>query len=118
MLVQVHTDNHIQGSAGLKESVSTNVQESLARFGDRLTRVEVFLSDTNSHKGGDDKKCVMEARPAGMQPIAVSHIAPHVHEAIDGAIERLLSALDHSLGKQADHKGRPSMSGDSMETID
>ena len=112
MLIQVHTDNHVHGSANLKGDVESNLRESLARYSERLTRIEVFLSDTNAHKGGVDKKCVLEARPAGLQPIAVSHVAEHLTEAIDGAVERLLRALEHSLGKQTDHKGRPSMSGE------
>lgn len=50
MLVQVHTDPHIQGGASLQDWVKTEVGGSLERFQPQLTRVEVFLSDLNSHK--------------------------------------------------------------------
>jgi ribosome-associated translation inhibitor RaiA len=42
----------------------------------------------------------------GMQPIAVSHLAPTVHTAIDGALERLERALEKKFGRLNDLKGR------------
>jgi ribosome-associated translation inhibitor RaiA len=112
MLIRVHSDSHVQATEKLTSEIESNLQHAFARYADRLTRIEVFLSDTNAHKGGVDKKCVLETRPAGRQPIAVSHEGERLNEAIDGAIDRMLRALENSLGKQADHKGRPSMSGD------
>lgn len=67
MLVLVNTNSNTHGSLELNQRIEAIVAATLDRFGERLTRVEVFLSDENGSKThGDDKKCVLEARPANM----------------------------------------------------
>ena len=113
MHVQVSTDNRVEGHDEFVRGVQAAVEDALGRFGDRLTRVEVHVGDENSDKGGsDDKRCAMEARPAGLQPVAVTHTAPTVGQAIDGAARKLQTALDRSLGKLSDHKGRTPYGGE------
>lgn len=113
MQIQVHTDSNIEGSEKLTTHVESIVETTLSRFVDQLTRVDVYLHDENSHKGGaDDKKCVIEARPAGMKPVAVTHHAGSVDDSIDGAIVKLEHLLDHTFGKLDSHKGRQSFAGD------
>jgi len=100
MQIQVNTDNHIEGRESLEEVVHGVVEGALARFGERITRVEVHLRDENAHKPGDeDKKCTMEARLTGLQPIAVSHHAATIHHALDGAADKLEKAIDSTLGR-------------------
>ena len=73
MQVEVSTDHNIEGSDGLTSRVVAEVTATLSRFSDQLTRVEVHVSDENADKGGAaDKKCVIEARPVGLQPVAVT----------------------------------------------
>ena len=115
MQVQVHTDNHINGHEALIDRVTAEVEDSLERFAAQITRVEVHLEDMNAAKhGADDKRCLMEARLAGHQPIAASHKAASLDEAITGAAERLTHALDHTLGKLQHKKGRTSYGGDQI----
>ena len=115
MQVQVHTDNHIQGSEALIDRVTTEVEGTFGRFAPQITRVEVHLNDTNAHKGGDnDKRCLMEARLAGHQPVAASCEAATLDEAINGAADRLEKSLDHILGKLGNKKGRTSFGGDQV----
>ena len=65
-----------------------------------LTRVEVHLSDENGGKSGPkDKRCKMEARPKGHQPILVSHDADSLTQAVEGAAQKLEHALEHLFGK-------------------
>ncbi len=45
MNIQVKTDNHIEGSEELTRQVEAVVEGALSRFSDRLTLVEVFLTD-------------------------------------------------------------------------
>lgn len=47
MQVQVNTDNHVNGSAGLTRRIEAVVEGSLERFSRRVTRIEVQLSDEN-----------------------------------------------------------------------
>ena len=100
MQIQVNSDNHIQGSIRLEEWVKTTVQSTLERYEEDLTRIEVHLRDENGDKTGpQDKRCQMEARPKGHQPISVTHKADTLEQAVDGAATKLDHALEHLFGK-------------------
>ena len=110
MQIQVNTDNHIEGGAELTRQVEAVVEGTLGRFARQITRVEVHLTDeSSSAKARDnDKRCVMEARLRGLQPIAVSHQGATLEQALDGAADKLEQTLDRTLGRLADSKGRTS----------
>lgn len=100
MQILVSTDRNIQGGADLHERVQGMVHDALVHLSERITRVEAHLSDENSVKSGDaDKRCMLEARLGGMRPIAVSHCAETLAQAIVGATDKLDRALRHSVGK-------------------
>jgi ribosome-associated translation inhibitor RaiA len=100
MQIQVHSDNHIEGSVRLVEWVSAAVADKLDRFDDEITRVVVHLNDENGIKSGaDDKRCQIEARPKGQQPISVTHKAGSLELAVDGALGKLNNALSNHFGK-------------------
>ncbi|HNE72979.1 MAG TPA: HPF/RaiA family ribosome-associated protein [Giesbergeria sp.] len=107
MQVQVHTDNKIQGGESLAQWVQQEAVSRLARFKDQVTRIEVFLSDVDAGKSGaNDKRCRMEARPAGRQPVGVTADADKLADAFTGAMEKLARALDNDLGRVKDRNGR------------
>ncbi|MCZ2406719.1 MAG: ribosomal subunit Interface protein [Burkholderiales bacterium 68-12] len=107
MQVQVHTDNKIQGGESLAQWMQKETVERLARFRDQVTRVEAFLSDEDAGKSGaNDKRCRLEARPAGRQPVTVTADADKLADAFTGAIDKLLRALEHDLGRAKDRNGR------------
>lgn len=100
MQIQVHTDDHIQGGESLVQWAQEEAANKLARFREHVTRIEVFFSDVDAGKtGGADKRCVMEARPAGRQPIAVHAEAPKVAEAFSAACDKLTRVLGDDLAK-------------------
>jgi ribosome-associated translation inhibitor RaiA len=102
MQIQINSDHHITGSPELAARVQALVRDTLDRYSDRITRVEVHLNDQNSIKGGDHhKRCVMEARLGGLGPVAVNHEAENLELAINGALEKLERAIEHRLGKLA-----------------
>lgn len=105
MKIQINTDRNIAGREKLVAQVRVVVEDALSRFSDQITRVEVHLSDENSRKksGHDDKRCVLEARLEGLQPIAVSHQAATLDQAVDGAAEKLKKSLESTLGRLHDH---------------
>ncbi len=106
MQVQVNTDHNIAGHEALAARVRGVVENTLSRFSDQITRVEVHLSDENGAKPGrGDKRCMMEARLEGRQPIAVTHEADTLDQAVDGAAEKLSRAIDSLLGRAHDHRG-------------
>lgn len=103
MLIEVNTDDNIEGDADLTTQVQAVVERKLSRFAQQITRVEVHLGDVNSHKGGDkDKRCMMEARLEGYPPLAVTEQAPSLNLAVDGAVDKLWRRLDSALGRLHD----------------
>lgn len=105
MLIQVNTDSSIKGHSGLIAEVEAVIEGTLGRFRDRTTRVEVHLSDENGAQksGGEDKRCLLEARLVGLQPISVSHRAATVMQALDGAVGQMERSLDSTLGRLDGH---------------
>src|SRR4051794_25273131 len=91
VLFQVRTDNHIENSEALIEGIRADLEGSLRpRFAEQLRRVEVYLKDVNSHKGGTDTRCTIEAHLAGYQPVAVEGQAGTVEGAVSGELDKLL----------------------------
>lgn len=106
MDVQINTSNNVAGRETLVEKLEETVRNRLSRFGERLTRVEVHLGDENGDRGGGhDKRCVIEVRPAGQDPISVTDQAGSVDQAMTGALAKMASALDRTFGKLTDRKG-------------
>jgi ribosome-associated translation inhibitor RaiA len=101
MQVQLRTDASIEGSEGLTAHVTSVVKSTLGRFSNRVTRVEVHLSDENGAKGGgDDKRCSMEARLDGHPPTGVTSHGATLDLAIKAAVEKLERALDSVEGRR------------------
>jgi len=105
MIIQFNTDHTITSRDSLTAEVEASVRSSLSHYHGRISRVEVHLSDENGGKGGgNDIRCVMEARPDGHQPIAVTHKADELVEAVNGAAAKLKAALDHTFGRLQHHQ--------------
>lgn len=110
MQIQVHTDKYVTVSDGLVQHLEDQLESSLSRFSGQIDRVEVHLSDEKAGgPGPSDKKCVMETRPAGKAPLAVTHHAESVGEACNGAAHKLKTAVEHRYARQKDHKGAESI---------
>ena len=100
MQIQINSDHHISATPDVAARIRALVRDTLERYSDRITRIEVHLNDLNGEKGGNnDKRCLMEARVAGMGPIDASHEAPDLMLAIDGAMEKLERAIEHKIGR-------------------
>jgi hypothetical protein len=113
--IQINTDHNIEGRDALAAQVSTVVESAMSRISDHITRVEVHLSDENGDKDGhNDMRCMMEARLEGRQPIAVTHRAATLGEAVNGAAEKLARIVEGTLGRlrdQKSHRTDPPLSG-------
>ncbi|WP_238815514.1 ribosomal subunit interface protein [Nocardia brasiliensis] len=108
--IQVNTGSGIHGGASLIERAEAEIASVLDRFSAQLTRVEAHLTDQNGAKGGpDDKQCVLEARPNGQPPVAVTHRAASVEEAYTGAAESMAHLLDSRFGRLHHTKGGESI---------
>jgi ribosomal subunit interface protein len=100
MKIQFNTGRNITGSEKLRASLTSLISEELSRFYDRITRLEVHLSDEDSNKNGvNDKRCMIEARLEGMKPIAVTNHADTHEQAVRGAVDKLKSSLSTIQGR-------------------
>jgi len=101
VIIQLNTDNHINGGEALEERVNAMLEQHLGRFFPRLTRIEVFLSDENADKNGpDDRRCALQARLNNDDPIGASHNAEDTEKAIRGACDKLKTILETRIEKQ------------------
>jgi ribosome-associated translation inhibitor RaiA len=100
MTIQFNTDNKVTVSEELRAPLISSISEGLSRFSHQITRVEVHLSDENGDKEGlNDKRCMIEARLAGMKPIAVTNHGNTHEQAVEGAVEKLKTSLDTIIGR-------------------
>lgn len=103
MQIQINTGHNIEIHEALAAEVSGIVESALlSRFSDNITRVEVHLSDENSDKkvGHEAMRCMLEARIEGRQPIAVTNHASTLDEAVNGAADKLIRLIEHTIGRQ------------------
>jgi ribosome-associated translation inhibitor RaiA len=103
MQIQVQAGSRVGGGT-LIEDVTAEVEAALARFSAHITHIEVHMSDVNGSKGGKDKRCVLEARMEGRNPVAVVDNAVATREAVTGAIQKLVRMLDSTVGKMQNHR--------------
>jgi ribosome-associated translation inhibitor RaiA len=106
MQIQFNTDNNIEGYQQLEQDISGQLNKSLARFDEYITRLEVHISDENSHKSGQkDRRCLLEARLKKHQPLAVSNNAPTTQQALTGATDKLKRVLTDTIARLNDKNG-------------
>lgn len=108
MKIQFNTDKNIKGTKSLETLVTEKTRTDLKHFDDKITRIEVHLSDQNAEKGGiDDIQCKIEARAKGMQPVVVISKSGSKEKALDDAIDKIKATLGTILGKRGDKQRRP-----------
>ncbi len=99
MNVQINPQDRFTLTEALEQHLDHTLEAVDRRFGTRLTRLEVYLSDVNGPKGGPDKECKLEARPRGMDPVVASSTNEDAYMAIKEAADKLIKALEHRIGK-------------------
>jgi hypothetical protein len=105
MQIQINTDHNIEGHQALAAHVSGVVESALSQISDHITRLEVHLSDENSHKAGpNDKRCALEARLEGRRPVAVTHQAATLDQAVNGAAEKLTRLIMSGLNQRREER--------------
>ena len=104
MQIQINTDNNIENSERLTNFFSNELTNELERFDNLITRVEVHFGDETSDKfGKKDKRCLIEARVAKKEPIAVTDYADTIEEAFNNALKKVKRVLDSAHEKMREH---------------
>jgi hypothetical protein len=104
MKIQFNTDKTITGNEENEDYFTTLINDGLKRHESHISRIEAHISDENgSKKGVDDIRCLLEARIEGRQPLAVTCDADTVEKSVSGAIDKLKSSLETTMGRLQNH---------------
>jgi ribosome-associated translation inhibitor RaiA len=109
MQIQINSDKNISLHNKLSNFVESELHRTLSRFDSHLTRIEVHLSDENGSKPGSktgpqDKRCKLEARPRGLQPIVATGVAGNTQQSISGAALKMKRQLAATFGRLSDRR--------------
>jgi hypothetical protein len=104
MKIQFNTDKTITGNEKDQLYFNSLIADGLENLESHISRIEVHLSDENGKKEGlNSKRCLLETRLEGRQPIAVSCQEDTVELAVSGAIDKLTASLETIIGRRQDH---------------
>ncbi len=97
MKIQIRGRN-VELTKVLRARVERRLRFALGRFGERIGRVSLRFSDTNSHRGGVDKRCQIDVglRPRSVRVedtdadliVALGHAADRASRSVARALER------------------------------
>lgn len=104
MHIEINTSNFTY-SDSLESHVYESIDRTFGRYADHVTRVEIHLADLNGDmkSGPDDKRCLIEARPAGLNPLVVEDRNSDFYEAVANATDKMRTVLEKRLA----HERRP-----------
>ena len=90
--------------ATLPDHIERRLRFALARLGDRVERVIVFLQDINGPKGGVDKECRILAKVQGCGAIMATVADSEWTAAVDRATTRIGHTLSRRIGRLRDRR--------------
>lgn len=103
MLIHVHLAPDLEDRTATTARAMQVVGDALRHVAGHITTVEVSLSDVNGPRtGADDKRCMIEARIEGIQPIAVTDHGPTLDQVIDSGAAKLGRLIERTLGRRQD----------------
>ena len=117
MQILVNADSHEYADEQLLARVKDAVALALHRYGFHINRAEVQLSQAPvCADGPPERRCRIEVRLRGCQPLSVEYAARTIEMAIDGALYRvgrvIDGAVEGSVGQTArGSSGRPDTTG-------
>ncbi|MEX0606795.1 MAG: ribosome-associated translation inhibitor RaiA [Halofilum sp. (in: g-proteobacteria)] len=102
MEIEINAADDTERSDALDEHIRSKLGRVERVFGDRLTRMEVFLKDVNAGKGGVDQSCTIEAHAAGLEAVAVEATDTDMYKAVGDAAGKLEKAIEHRIGRKSE----------------
>jgi putative sigma-54 modulation protein len=92
----------VESDAFLREHIERRLNYALSRFGARVNRVTVYLSDRNGPKGGIDKSCRIVVRLRGLGEIVSAVDDTDWTVAVDRAATRAGHTVSRALERKRD----------------
>lgn len=103
MIIQINTDNNIEGSENMEAYYTEQLEHGLKHYSEYITRLEVHVSDQNADKGGaDDIQCRIEARVRNQEPVMVEAQEENQEAALANAIDKMQAVMRKMKGKMTD----------------
>ncbi|MEO7977938.1 HPF/RaiA family ribosome-associated protein [Flavobacterium sp.] len=104
MKIQINTDKNIDGHERVETYFSAELEKGLARFEEKITRVEVHFGDENGEKFSlNDKRCAIEVRIANLQPLTVTDHSDTIEKAFSGALSKIKKSLTTTFEKMKEY---------------
>ena len=92
----------IKTTDAMRDFVHQRLSAALGRFGDRIPRVEIRITDENGPRGGVDKLCRVTANIAGAGPLTIEKRAGDFYE----AIARAINAVKQNVARRVSRRGK------------
>lgn len=99
MLLELHARG-VDVEHGLRDYVERRLNFALSRFGSRITKAAVHLTDTNGPKGGIDKSCQIVVRLRGLGDVVAEVVDSEWPATIDRATARIGQNARRSLDRR------------------
>ena len=98
---------HVELTEDLRNHVDRRLRFALTRFGSRIRRLSVGLTDVNGPKGGVDIQCRVQADLASGETLVVREVRADPFTAVAGASERIAHSITRRLDRLKDaRRGR------------
>jgi ribosomal subunit interface protein len=95
----------------LRAHCERRLRFALSRFGPRLGRVVVRLSDVNGPRGGVDKRCQAVLAVSGGRTVTVESEDADLYAAIDRVADRMGQAVSRALARERTSAWEPMQVG-------
>lgn len=99
MRIDIH-GRHLKVPPALSTHADRRLLFALGRFGQRVARVVVHMTDLNGPRGGVDKQCRIVAEVPSAGKVVVEVVDADLYIAIDRAADRLGRAIARKLERQ------------------
>ena len=105
MQIQVHFSD-IQNSWAINNHIHQHLAQAIKTGLDQITRIDVHLHDDSgpNKSGTNDKRCLIEARLAGMQPLMIEQRGNDMYAVINQATRKLQQTLQKAKSRRRDAK--------------
>lgn len=100
MLIEIRSKGFSVTEA-LDAHARRRLYESLRHHRGRVNRISLRLSDDNGPRGGIDKRCTIEVRVRGADPIVTQALEVDAYLSIDRASERAGRAIGRRLARRS-----------------
>lgn len=105
MTIQINAGDHVENNERATEYFTELVMKDLDHYAEYLTRVEVHFADINGAKSGpQDKKCTIEARMRGRDPLAVTAQDEKIEKAFNSALGKVKASMRTIVGKMQEKR--------------